>query len=118
MTAGQLPDQPAVDRSEDHFTVFRALAQAGCRVEQPGDLRAREVGGQWQSAALFEAVLATVARELAHDAIGACVLPVDRIVNRTASVTFPQHGGFTLIGDSECLQIARPKLSALECAID
>src|SRR3954447_2394650 len=118
MTAGQLPDQPAVDRSEDDFTVLRALAQAGCRIEQPRDLRTREVSGQRQPAARLEAVLPTLARELADDAIGAHVLPVNGVVNRLAGVTFPQHGGLTLVGDAERLQIARLQLSVLECTID
>src|SRR4051812_44868366 len=98
MAAGQLPDQPAVDRAEDDFTVLRALAQSGCRVQQPGDLRAGEVRGQRQPAARLEAVLTTLAPELADDAIGAHVLPVDGIVNRLAGVTFPQHRGLTLVG--------------------
>ena len=48
---GQLPDQPAVHRAEQHLAPLGPLAQPVDVVEQPAQLRAGEVGGQRQSGA-------------------------------------------------------------------
>ena len=57
--AGELPDEPGVDRAEGELAALGALARAGDVVEQPADLGAAEVGIDHQPGAL------------AHQAFGA-----------------------------------------------
>ena len=45
VAAAQVPDQPRVDRAEQNLAGLGALAQSRDPIEQPADLRAREVRG-------------------------------------------------------------------------
>jgi hypothetical protein len=56
--AGQLPDQPAVHRAEQHLAAARALSQAVDVVEQPGKFGPGEVRCERQARTVLEVLLA------------------------------------------------------------
>ena len=118
VAAGEVPDQPRVDRPEQDLARLGALAQPADRVQQPAELRGREVRRQRQPALQLEAILALVARELTDQAIGAHVLPVDRVVHRLAGRAIPHHGGLALVGDAEGHEVGGLELRPLQRALD
>ncbi len=99
--AGEVPQEPAVDRAEGELPGLRARSRTRHVVEDPRDLRAREVRGQRQPHVRAQAVQARVARELAHERVGARVLPHDRVAQRRAAPAIPHDGGLALVGDAE-----------------
>ncbi len=78
-------------------------------VEQPGDLAGGEIRIEQQAGLGRD--LGLVAGVAQGGAIfgGAAVLPDDRIVDRLAGRTVPDHGGLALIGDADAGDIARGK---------
>jgi len=99
--AGELPDEPGVDGTEEHLALFGPLAQVGYLVEQPAHLGAGEVRGQRQPAGPAEPVRPGVAGQFADDAVGTGVLPHDRRVHRFPGRGVPQQRGLALVGDAD-----------------
>src|ERR1035437_6984711 len=85
----EVPQDPRVHRPERQPAVLGARTGAGHVVEQPRDLGAREVGGEGQPDPLAQTVQPRLARQLAHEARGARVLPDDRVVDRPAPGACP-----------------------------
>src|SRR4030081_1712288 len=100
-STGEQPDQPGVDVAEDHLALLRPGLDARDVVEDPFDLRSREVGGQRKAHLGTKAVLPTLAAELLDDLVGASVLPDDRVVDRLACLAVPHHRGLALVGDAD-----------------
>src|SRR3954469_10858228 len=98
---GEVPDEPGVHVAEGQVTRLGPIARAIDVVEDPADLRPREVGRQWQADLLLEAGLAAVARQLVDDLVRARVLPDERVVDRLAGVAVPHHRGLALVGDAQ-----------------
>lgn len=99
--AGEIPQDPAVHRPEREFAGLRLLPGALDVVEDPPHLRAREVRRQRQARGVAIPVHARVPGELLDEAIGAGVLPHDRVVDGPARGAFPHHRGLTLVGDPD-----------------
>ncbi len=104
--AGQVPDDPGVHGAEEDLAAFGArAAQALDVVEQPAGLRAGEAGRQRQARLAAEAVLADALRRAPAQAVGAGVLPDDRVVDRLTGVPVPQQRGLALVGDADRLDV-------------
>ena len=97
-TAGQLPDQPAVDGSGEQSAVARDEGDLGL-LEQPLDLGCREVGVWPKPGALGNE--AGLAAQLCAPLRGTAVLPDDRPCQRLPRIAMPQHYGLALIRDAE-----------------
>ncbi len=105
MPPGQPPDQPGVDGAEEHLALLRPQPEVGHLVEQPTDLRSREVGRQRQPARRPEPVRALVTGQLPDDPVGTGVLPHDRRVHRLARTGVPEHRRLALVGDPDRGQV-------------
>src|SRR5476649_444016 len=99
--AGKFPDQPAVDGAEQQLAVARTLTAAFDVVEDPLQLGAGEVRVGDQAGGVADVLLVAITLELLADLGAASALPNDRVVDRTASDLVPDHGGFTLVGDTD-----------------
>ena len=99
--AGEMPDEPAVDRAEGELAGLRPRTCARHIVENPGDLGAGEIGIEQQPGLpgdhRFEPVGFAGGTELRR----APVLPDDRIVDRLTGFAVPDNGGLTLVGDAD-----------------
>jgi len=101
LAAGEVPQHPAVHRSERQLAGVGLLAGAFDIVQNPLDLRTGEVGRQRQAADLLEAVRALVTGQFVADLLRTGVLPDDRVVHRLAGLAVPDQGRFALIGDAD-----------------
>ena len=100
-SAGQVPNQPAVDGAKGELTACCPLSSTCYMVEDPADLGAREVGVDFQSCALSDVCGLPVCPQLIAEVGGAPVLPDDGVVDGLAGGAVPDHGGFPLVGDAD-----------------
>jgi hypothetical protein len=98
---GEAPEQEAVDGAECELPAPGALARARNLVEQPGDLRAGEIGVEQEARALADEQLRAVALESRTAVRRAAVLPDDRAMDRPARAAFPDDGRLALIRDAD-----------------
>src|SRR5690606_33595285 len=94
--ARQVPQHPRVDVPEDRVALLGRLADAVDVLQDPLDLAAGEVRGGRQAGAVPDGVAPAVPLERGGDAVGAGVLPDDRVVVRAAGAPVPHHGGLAL----------------------
>ena len=97
---GEVPQQPAVRGAERDAARLGGVPQAVDVLQQPLQLSAGEVGRRRQPRLLADHLAAPVALQLRRDAVGAGVLPHDRVVVRPARSGIPDHGGLPLVGDA------------------
>jgi hypothetical protein len=71
------------------------------------DLASGKIGCRWQSGFAPNGFACAVCFKLAHNAIGARVLPDDGIVDWFACSGIPNDSGFTLIGDADSDEVLR-----------
>src|SRR5262249_61811360 len=97
--AREIPDEPRVDRAEGQVAALGADAGSRDLVEEPADLRAREVRVEDQPGLRPHQALQAVGPEPV--AQGRCppALPDDRAMNRPARRPLPYDGGLALVGD-------------------
>ena len=99
-SATELPQEPAVYRSKTEITLGRGTACSGLVIEKPADFARAEIGVEHQaglgSPARFKAACLPLLTEIG----GAAVLPNQSRAAGAAIASFPERGGFTLIGDS------------------
>jgi hypothetical protein len=81
LAAGELPQQPAVDRAEGQLAALGLRARAGHVVEQPAQLGAGEVGVDHQAGLLADGVGHALLAQLRAQRLGAAVLPDDGVVH-------------------------------------
>jgi hypothetical protein len=105
--AGQPPHQPGVDGAERQLAPAGLLACAGHVVEQPLQFGARKVGVDHQPGFGLHQRCQPVGTQAGAGGFGAAVLPDDGVVNRLPRGTVPQHGGFALVGDAQCVDVLR-----------
>ena len=101
LAAGQLPDQPGVDRAESQLAGLRTLAATVDVIQDPGRLRGREVGVQQEAGLALHGFSVAVPLELRTHVRRAPVLPDDRVVDRLAALAVPDYGRLALIRDAE-----------------
>ena len=93
---------PGVHVAEHQVARLGLLPGAVDVVEDPADLRPREVGGQRQpDLGLVPLGAAAQVTELLDDRVGAGVLPDDRVVHRLAGRPVPDQRGLALVGDPD-----------------
>ena len=99
--AGQVPNQPGIDRAEGEITASGTRTCARHVVEQPLDLGCGEVRIEQQSGCCSNVGLdASLAQRLTP--LGcAAVLPNNRVRDRYAGCAIPDDGGFALIRDPD-----------------
>lgn len=100
-SAGELPQQPGVDRAEGEFAASGASAGAGKVIEQPGEFGAAEIRIEEQAGFAAEKRLESAAFEPGAKFGGAAILPDDRAMKRAAGGSFPEQRGFALIGQAD-----------------
>ena len=106
VAAGQLEQQPGVDRAEDG-----ARRQVGV-AQQPLDLGAGEVGVEDEPGALADQRLVPGLAQLVAARRGAAVLPDQRPVQRLARCRVPGDDRLALVGDPD-----RVELGALDAGV-
>jgi hypothetical protein len=103
--AGELEDQPGVDRPEHSAPVAGAFGEAVHVAEQPLDLGPGEVRVEHQPRALAHQRLVPRRTQLVAPRRRATVLPDERAMQRLARVRVPHGDGLTLVGDPDRLQL-------------
>src|SRR5207237_1136317 len=116
--AGQPPDDPGIDVAEEQVAALGRSTGARDVVEDPLDLRPREVGGHDQSGLGLDGRLDAVVDQLLTDVDGAGVLPDDGVVNRLAGLLLPDHGGLALVGDADARELVGLDAFLLHRALD
>ena len=101
LAVGQAPDEKAVDGAEGEVAAIGVGAGARNIVENPGDLRRREIGVEQQAGAPGHERLASALPEFGAKRRGAAILPDDRIVDRPAGRPAPDQRRLALVGDPE-----------------
>ncbi len=105
-SAGQLPDQPALDRA--HRQPAAGLLQLRPVGHRPADLGARKIGIEQQPGlGLHHWLMPRLAQVAAHRG-GAPVLPDDRGRQRFAGLAVPEHDRLALVGDADRGDPLRP----------
>ena len=105
--AGELPDEPGIDRAEEELSGCRPSARAGDVVQEPLDLGAGEVGVGDEAGLGPDLVGMSVRHQLVDDVGGAAALPDDGIVDGLAGLLVPDDGGLALVGDADGGDILR-----------
>src|SRR5712671_5820944 len=101
---------PPVSRQSRNVSIVPKAsrpARAFDMVEEPGDLRGREIGIEQQSRALRDHRLVAGLLQRRAGVGRAAILPDNRIVDRPATRAIPHHRGLALIGDSDRCDMAR-----------
>lgn len=106
-TTGEVPDQPALHRAEQHLAPLRAGAQARRVVEHPAQPGRGEVRRQRQPAQIREPVRALVAGQFGDQPVGPGVLPDDGVADRLTGPAVPEQAGLPLVGDADGNDLGR-----------
>ncbi len=107
MLAGELEREPRVDRAEHGAAVAGALAQAGDVLQQPGDLRGREIGVEHEPGARADERFVPVGAQPLAQRRRAAVLPDERAMQGLARGGVPHADRLALVGDRDRGQLAR-----------
>ena len=99
--AGQVPDDPGVDRAEQQTSRGGELAHLADVVEEPPDLRRREVGRDRKPRAPAHVLFPSPLDRRPALGCGARVLPDDRVRGGAAVARVPGHDGLALVGDPD-----------------
>ena len=97
----EIPRDPCVDRAERELSALGADARARNVVEQPRELRAREIRVEHEAGLRAHRFLGARRAQLGALRRGATVLPHDRVVERLTGLPIPQHSGLALVGDAD-----------------
>jgi len=112
--AGQLPNQPAVNRTECQFAFSGACPGSGDVVEDPANLGGGEIRVDDQSGLLLHGFGRAVVLQLLTEFRRPPVLPDDRVVNWFPGIAVPHDGGLTLVRDPHCRDVTSLQLGALD----
>ena len=92
---------PAVDRAEHRFAARGRRAHAVDVLEDPLQLGARKIGRRRKAGALANQLPGRAAIQRADDAVGARVLPDDRVVPGLTGLRIPDDRRLALVGDAD-----------------
>ena len=98
---GQIPHEPTVDGAEGEFAALSAAARSRHMLEQPGELRGREVGIEQKPRAARDLRLVAGRAQRCAELRRAPILPDDRTGNRFTAATIPKYGSLALIREAE-----------------
>ena len=96
-TAGQIPQQPRIGRTKDRVTAFGRCTHPVDILQDPLQLAAGEVRRRRQACLTADHFAAAVTLQCRGDAVGAGVLPDDRVVIRSAGALIPYQRRLSLI---------------------
>jgi len=99
--AGQVPDQPGIDRSESEAALPGHPAGVRGMIEDPGDFGPGKVGIRNQARLLTDQRPRTFRLEALAGGSGPAVLPDDGVMDGQARVAVPDDRRFPLIGDAD-----------------
>jgi hypothetical protein len=105
--AGELERQPGVDRAEHRPARAGTLGEAVDLLQQPLDLRRREVRVEDQPGGRTDQRLVAAFPQLVAARRGATVLPDQRTVQRLAGGRIPDADRLALVRDPDRVQLAR-----------
>src|SRR5512146_3458147 len=98
--AGQIPNQPGVNRTAGELPALSAVARPGDILQQPGDFGAGEVGVRNEARFLTEGSVESFRLDAVAHRGGAAALPDDSMMDGLAGRSIPYHHGLTLVGDA------------------
>ncbi len=101
MPAGEIPDQPGVDRAEERITLLGIRSKSRSIIKKPAQFRAGEIGCQREPGYRAKPIYAITFGQLVANLFRARVLPDDRVGVWFAGMAIPNQRGFALIGDSD-----------------
>jgi len=100
--AGQSPEKETIDSPEREPAAGCEVASAVYVVQDPRDLRPREVRIEAQASLLPHSLFGVGVFQRRAAISRAAILPDDRPVTRHTGALVPQHDGLALIGDADC----------------
>src|SRR5262249_2582149 len=100
-STGQAPQQKTVDRAKGNLARPGTPIEPGYIVEQPTDLRRREIRIDNQSGACPDNFGEARRTPTLAQSRRPAILPHDRIVHWTAASALPQDSRFPLVGDAD-----------------
>ena len=101
LSAGEVPDEPAVHGACPQVSALRPAADAGDVVQQPADLRAGEIGIDQKACFLRHRLSQPLRLQPVAEGGGAAALPDNGVVDRLAGPGVPQNSGLPLVGDAD-----------------
>ena len=107
LAAGELPDQPGFNGTEEQLAPLCPLPGAGNVFQQPMDLGAGEVSVNDQAGLGPEGIGQPLGFQGVAVRTGTAALPHDGMVNGLAGDLIPNNGGLTLVGDTDGRNICR-----------
>ena len=117
LTAGQLPDNPAVDSTEQQLACFRTLACMRYVFQNPVQLGTGEISIQNQACLFAEHIgIATDFQQITVFC-GTTALPDNRLADRTTGVLVPNYGSFALVRNTDTGNISRSNIQLAHCLV-
>ena len=107
IAARQIPDQPAVNRSEQQPSLSGKFPASRDMVKDPLQLCGRKIRVRNQSGLLPDSVSKPILNQLLHDRSCPPALPDDRIVDRFSGIPVPYNRCLALICDTDRRNIFR-----------
>ena len=104
--AGQIPNDPGIDRAEKRLALRRPFARAGDFVEKPGELERGKIGRERQSRLCADQIAQPLRRDPVDGGLRARIHPDDRVMKRRAGRRIPQDRRLALIGDADGREVA------------
>ena len=108
--AGQVPDQPAIDRAKGQLAGLGLLARAGNVLQYPRNLGRRKIRVEQQPGLRADHPLCAIFHQLLTERRSPPVLPHDRVIDRLPRLAVPHNRRLALVGDADAGHIARPEL--------
>src|SRR2546430_15196089 len=112
--AGELPDEPGVDRAADELAGLGTLLRTSDLIEDPTDLGPGEVRVDHQAGALAHQLLVTVGAQSLADGRACPALPDDGGIDRTARRTLPHDGRLALVCNADRGDLGRTETRTRE----
>src|SRR5205823_8752275 len=112
--AGELPDEPGVDRPAHELAGFGPFLRTGDLIQDPPDFRAGEVRVDHEPGAFADELLMPGRTESFADRRARPALPDDRRVDRATRRAFPYYGRLALVGDPDGGELVRGESRARE----
>src|SRR5438093_3273651 len=105
--SGEAPHEPGVDRAAEELAAFGPRLRPGHLVEDPADLRRREVRVDHEAGALADKRVQAAGAELFADRGTGAALPDDRAMDRCPRRSLPHDRRLALVRDADGGEVAR-----------
>ena len=105
-SAGQPPEQEAVDRPERQFAPVGAGTDTIDIVQDPFEFRPREIRIEDQPSALTDQRLVAVSLQFRTQLGSTAILPDDRVVDGFSGLAVPDNHRLALVGDADRRDLA------------